>query len=298
MGNHKAQGQPQSPGMILKIHVLQFRATTKPRGRPRSPGVISKLHVLLIWATSKPRGDHEAPEWSRSSMCCKFGRPRSPGGDHEAPEWSRSSMCCKFGRPRSPGATTKPRSDLEAPCIENLAKFGKIGRPRSPGVTTKPWSHFVCILISIQAERRSCPHFWGRVLTDEANWTSDTNFLSRRIHVHDFDIDFQNLHMEFEKNHIDTLHYRWSYIFSLISLNLQQKQDRRSWFWSCTTERGTCKESSSLQRISKTVHSSPRSRKPVLKCGNHSFAIGGRRSCSYRYTLKILRKILKDSHLA
>ena len=31
---------------------------------------------------------------------------------------------------------------------------------------------------------------------------------SRRIHVHDFDIDFQNLHMEFEKNHIDTLHYR------------------------------------------------------------------------------------------
>ena len=49
--------------------------------------------------------------------------------------------------------------------------------------------------------------------------------------------------MEFEKNHIDTLHYRWSYIFSLISLNLQQKQDRRSWFWSCTTERGTCKES-------------------------------------------------------
>ena len=49
--------------------------------------------------------------------------------------------------------------------------------------------------------------------------------------------------MEFEKNHIDTLHYRWSYILSLISLNLQQRQDCRWWNWSCTTERGTCKES-------------------------------------------------------
>ena len=151
MGNHKAQGQPRSPGMILKIHVLQFRATTKPRGRPRSPGVISKLHVLLIWATSKPRGDHEAPEWSRSSMCCKFGRPRSPG------------------------VTTKPRSDLEAPCVANLAKLGKIGRPRSPGVTTKPWSHLVCILVSIQADCRSCPQFRGRMSTDETNWISVTN---------------------------------------------------------------------------------------------------------------------------
>ena len=65
---------------------------------------------------------------------------------------------------------------------------------------------------------------------------------SRRIHVHALIIVFQNLHMEFEKNHIDTLHYRWSYILSLISLNLQQRQDRRWWNWSCTTERGTCKE--------------------------------------------------------
>ena len=90
MGNHKAQGQPRSPGVISKLNVLQIWATTKPQsdlkapcdvnlgdleaqGRPRSPGVISKLHVLQIL------GDHEAQ-----------------------------------------GATTKPRSDLEAPCVANL----------------------------------------------------------------------------------------------------------------------------------------------------------------------------------
>ena len=147
MGNHKAQGQPRSPGMILKIHVTisgnheAQGATTKPRsdlkapcvvnlgnleaqGRPRSPGVISKLHVLQIWATTKPRGDHEAPEWSRSSMCFKFG---------------------------------------------------KIGQPQSPWVTTKPWSHLVCILVSIQADCRSCPQFRRRMSTDETNWISVTN---------------------------------------------------------------------------------------------------------------------------
>ena len=84
MGNHKAQGQPRSPGVISKLHVLQILgdheaqgATTKPRsdleapcvanlgdheaqGRPRSPGVISKLHILQIWQNLAKLGDHEA----------------------------------------------------------------------------------------------------------------------------------------------------------------------------------------------------------------------------------------------